>query len=141
MYQAMRRIRLIYKGRRGEPLSAEEGRMLVELPGALGTATLGHVVKVAEETDRRELKECPKTHVVWRWSFGAAGYSIHSEDFLSEGEAATELRFLQRKLYPEWCETAQRRPARLNDLLALPSVISLPAKRSSAVASGWCGRS
>ena len=83
--------------------------MLAELPGALGTATLGHVVKVAEETDRRELKECPKTHVVWRWSFGAAGYSIHSEDFLSEGEAAMQLRFLQTKLYPEWCETAQRR--------------------------------
>ena len=120
MHQAMRRIRLIYKGRRGEPLSAEEGRMLVELPGALGTATLGHVVKVyrnigatdrkvAGETDCRELMDCPKTQVVWRWSFEAAGYSIHSEDFLSEGEAATELRFLQRKLYPEWCVLAQRR--------------------------------
>ena len=83
--------------------------MLVELPGALGTATLGHVVKVAEETDRRELMVCPKAPVVWRWCFEAAGYPIHSEDFLSEGGAAMELRFLQTKLYPEWCETAQRR--------------------------------
>ena len=109
MYQAMWRIRLIYTGRSGEPFSAEEGRLLAELPDALGSATLGHVVKVAEETARRELKGCPKTPVVWRWSFEAAGYPIHSEDFRSEGEAGAELRFLQRKLYPEWCEEAQRK--------------------------------
>ena len=56
-------------------------------------------MKVAEQTD---------LPVVWRWSFEAAGYPNHSEDFLSEGEAAAELRLLQRKLYPEWCEEGQR---------------------------------
>ena len=109
LYQAMHRLRSIYNNRNGPPFTAEEGSLLARLPGALGKVTLGHVLEVAQKSDRRESLGRPETPVVWRWSFEAAGYPIHSEDFSSEGEAAAELRLLQRRLYPEWCETAQRK--------------------------------
>ena len=70
----------------------------------LAQSAWGHVVKVAEQTDRQELMGCPQAPVGGRWSFEAAGYLIHSEDVGSEGDAAAELCLVQRKLYPEGCE-------------------------------------
>ena len=92
-------LRKIYRGQRGPPFSPDEGRLLAALPGVLGETALGNVEKVAMGAENV---------VVWRWSFEAAGYSIISDDFRSEGEAVAELRLLQRKLYPEWCEKEQR---------------------------------
>ena len=92
-------LRKIYRGQRCPPFSPEEGRLLAGFPGVFGETALGNVEKIAMGADHV---------VVWRWSFEAAGYSIISDDFRSEGEAVAELRLLQRKLYPEWCEEGQR---------------------------------
>ena len=99
LYTSMWTLRRVYRGQRGPPFSPDEGRLLAALPGVLGETALGNVEKVAMGAENV---------VVWRWSFEAAGYSIISDDFRSEGEAVAELRLLQRKLYPEWCEEGQR---------------------------------
>ena len=41
MYEAMRRVPMIYQGKRGKPFAAAEGRLLAGLLGALGIVCVG----------------------------------------------------------------------------------------------------
>ena len=41
LYEAMRRVPMIYQGKRGKPFAAAEGRLLAGLLGALGIVCVG----------------------------------------------------------------------------------------------------